>query len=157
MSKGTAMGEKFAKFVAVNMALVLWTKWLLSNNIFIMSVRPYTLPMTMKSHIRRPKKRLQNQRLGRQLALGSVFKPFLHRGGGTMYHPPGIFLITQKVFQICSGLNFLTFNKIELGIFFQKIEVMGLTWAFLQPFLSPDLKNLKIEKCQFRGQKAIIE
>ena len=36
-------------------------------------------------------------------------------------------------------------NKTELVTFCQPIKVIGLTWAFLQPFLSLDLKNFKIE------------
>ena len=73
-------------------------------------------------------------------APSEAINPFLHRGGVTMYHPLGIFFITQKVRRISSSF-FLTFNKIGLGIFCQKIKVTGLTLAFLQPFLSPDLKR----------------
>ena len=61
-----------------------------------------------------------------------------------------ITFITQKVQLEIFFSFFLTFNKIELGIFCQKIKV------FLQPFLSPDLKNPKIENA-ISGGKAIIE
>ena len=58
-----------------------------------------------------------------------------------MYHALGIFFITQKVLEVSFSF-FLTFNKIELGVFFQKIKVIGLTQAFLRPFLSLDLKSV---------------
>ena len=47
-------------------------------------------------------------------------------GGGRIPPPPSSFFsITQKVINItCS--NFVTFNKIDLGIFCQKIKVLGL-------------------------------
>ena len=59
-------------------------------------------------------------------------------------------LIAQKVIKITCSF-FLTFNKIELGIFCQKIKVIGLIWAFLRPFFQLDLKNPKMKKCLFRG------
>ena len=66
-------------------------------------------------------------------------------GGGTVYHPLGIFFITQKVSKTSTSF-FLTFNKMELSIFCQKIKVIGLIWAFSRPFLSK-------EKMLFLGLK----
>ena len=73
-------------------------------------------------------------------------------GGGTMYHRLGIFFITQKVLEISFSF-FLTFNKIELSVFCQKIKVIGLTQAFLRPFLPLDLKKSRNRKMQFQGVK----
>ena len=46
--------------------------------------------------------------------------------GGTMYHALSIYLITQKVLEVSFSF-FLTFNRIELSVFCQKIKVIGLT------------------------------
>ena len=70
-----------------------------------------------------------------------------------MYHTLGIFFITQKVLEISFSF-YPTFNKTELSVFCQKMKVIGLTQAFLRPFLSVDLKKSRNRKMQFQGVKS---
>ena len=54
--------------------------------------------------------------------------PVLGEGGG-FHHHLSVFLMAQKEIKTTCSF-FLIFNKIELGIFCQKIKVITLFWAF---------------------------
>ena len=100
----------------------------------------------------------ERERIKKIIGSKASYKEYLNPssigGGGGFHHHLSVFLIAQKEIKITCSF-FLTFIKIELGIFCQKIKVLGLFWAFLWPFLHLDLKNPKMEKCLFRGQKAV--
>ena len=82
-----------------------------------------------------------------------VFNPF-HMGGMVQCTTLLAFFLTQKVLKISSSI-FPTFKRMELSIFCQKIKVLGLTWAFLQPFCDLTLKIPKQKNAILGGKEQL--
>ena len=81
-----------------------------------------------------------------------TLNPFCIGGGGVNAPPSWNFFHNSKSIKDIYFI-FLTFDKMELSIFCQKIKVIGLTLAFLRPFLWLDSKNPKIENAILWGKK----
>ena len=110
----------------LKLSFLVWTPFLTSNRLKLIVSFLTSMTSEVKGH--------------------AIFNPtgIGGEGGVGFHHHLSIFLIAQKEIKItCSFL--LTFNKIELGIFCQKIKVIGLILAFQRPFLQLDLENHKMK------------
>ena len=70
-------------------------------------------------------------------------------GGGADSAPPLHFFNNPK----SKKDDLFVFLTFKLGIFCQKFKVIGLIWAFLQPFFLFDLENTKMKSIISGGKK----
>ena len=99
----------------------------------------------------------ERERIKKIIGSKASYKEYLNPssigGGGGFHHHLSVFLIAQKEIKITCSF-FLTFNKIDLGIFCQKFQgprtYLGLSTAF---FVTWPWKY-KNKKCNFRGVKS---